>query len=162
MDILSLVVGGSIGFLASIAKDWLLENKKQRLKKQEFQRDKLEEIYLLFEKWSTCFSTVYLDYLRCYRDRIPYDQVLENQLKESKLLLPGEAQKLQMLINIHFPNLTNEYFIVDNARSKVVTFFSDPQKNGLNANDFIRAQEEFEKVSYDFKAKIIAQVQAFS
>jgi len=89
MDILSLVVGGSIGFLASIAKDWLLENKKQKLKKQEFQREKLEEIYLLFEKWSTYFSTVYLDYLRCYRDRTSYGQVLENQVKESRLLLPG-------------------------------------------------------------------------
>ena len=161
MDILSLVVGGSIGFLASIAKDWLIENKKQKLKKQEFQREKLEEIYLLFDKWDANFGSTYLVYLHCYRSELTYQNVLQHieKLEKSNFLLPGEFQKLQMLINIHFPQLANDYISVDKARSKVAYFLVNPKEYNRSSEDFIKVQEEFEVASKEFKLKIITQAQ---
>ncbi|HHQ4631457.1 TPA: hypothetical protein ACSPZ6_002808, partial [Aeromonas hydrophila] len=38
---------------------------------------KIEETYLLFEKWEVNFSNIYLHHLRCYSGKLNYNQVLE-------------------------------------------------------------------------------------
>ncbi len=38
---------------------------------------KIEEIYLLFEKWEVNVSKIYLLHLRCYSGKLSYSQVLE-------------------------------------------------------------------------------------
>lgn len=47
-----LVVGAIIGFLASIIKDWIMENRKDEEKKKQFQREKLEEMFILLDKFN--------------------------------------------------------------------------------------------------------------
>ena len=35
MDAVSILVGGAVGFLVSVGKDWLLEDKKQKEKNKQ-------------------------------------------------------------------------------------------------------------------------------
>ncbi len=70
------------------------------------------------------------------------------------LLAPGEAQKLKMLISVHFPELAEKYKEVDLARSKNTKFLCDPEKSKLSAKDFVVAQEDFEATCYKFKEAI--------
>ena len=51
-SIIMLVIGATIGFIASIAKDWLVEYRKDKAKKKQFKREKLEEIFILLYKFN--------------------------------------------------------------------------------------------------------------
>jgi hypothetical protein len=126
---------------------------QNKQKENEHRLSKIEELYLLFEKWEVNFSNIYLAHLGCYRQQLEYRQVLE-LVKTSSILLPGEAQKLQMLMHIHFPKLAHDYQLVDKARSQIAPFLSDPRESKLSTNDFIEKQKSFEKICADFKTKI--------
>lgn len=45
-----LLVGGLIGFIASIAKDYLVEKTKKKYKDIDFKREKLEELFILVSR----------------------------------------------------------------------------------------------------------------
>lgn len=45
-----LLVGGLIGFIASILKDYFVEKTKKKYKDIDFKREKLEELYILIHK----------------------------------------------------------------------------------------------------------------
>ena len=47
-----LLVGGGIGFIASIAKDYFVEKTKKKYKDIDFKREKLEELFIMISK--TC------------------------------------------------------------------------------------------------------------
>lgn len=49
-SIVTLIIGAIIGFLVSVAKDLIIENKKKNEKKKQFKREKLEEIFVLLDK----------------------------------------------------------------------------------------------------------------
>lgn len=116
--------------------------------------EKIEEFYLLFERWEINLSNIYLYHLRAYRKRLTYSQVLEATSKKDNFL-PADAQKLQMLLNIYIPELISEYEKVDSARSKIVPYImDDPEHNGLSAEGFVKLQEDFEITCKIFKEKI--------
>ena len=70
------------------------------------------------------------------------------------MFAPGDFQKLQMLMNVHFSEIASEHKKVDDARRKIVPFLSDPQESKLNPKDFVKSQEDFEKVCSTFKMQI--------
>ena len=45
-----LLVGGLIGFIASILKDYFVEKTKKKYKDIDFKKEKLEELYILIHK----------------------------------------------------------------------------------------------------------------
>lgn len=137
-----------------LAKFNLESENKQKDKERKL--EKVEEIYFLYEKWEVEFSKIYLNNLRCYLKKLSYSQVME-LTKPSEMLLPGEAQKIKMLLNVHFPLLAEAYKPVDDARRKIAQFLCDPAESKLTADSFIAAQKNFEAISADFKKKISEQ-----
>jgi hypothetical protein len=161
---IAIIIGGIITAVSTlsavlITSRFNLKLARLNLETQSQQKDyerrllKVEEIYLLFEKWETSFSTIYLTHLRCYLGKLDYPSVME-LTKTSAILLPGEAQKLKMLMNVHFPKLAHDYRLINEARHRIAPFLCDPNESKLKAEDFISAQEDFEKVCVDFKSKI--------
>ncbi len=51
-NIFILVVGAVIGFLTSVAKDLIIANKKDKEKKKQFKREKLEELFVILDKFN--------------------------------------------------------------------------------------------------------------
>ena len=87
MDLVTLGIGGLIGFLSAIGKDFLLESSKNKNKIKEFKKQKLEEIFILMDK------------------------VSQESLKPLKYKgsLDGIGAKLGMTIRFYFPDLTQDY-----------------------------------------------------
>jgi hypothetical protein len=87
MDLLTLGIGGLIGFLSAVGKDFLLENSKNKIKTKEFKKQKLEEIFILMDK------------------------VSQESLKplKYKSSLDGVGAKLGMTIRFYFPDLNQDY-----------------------------------------------------
>ena len=122
-------------------------------KNEERKIQKIEDMYLLFEKWETNFSNIHIMHLRCYCGKLDYKSVMELS-KDSAMFTPGDFQKFKMLMNVHFPEIASEHKKVDDARRKIVPFLSDPKESKLNPKDFVKSQEDFEKVCATFKMQI--------
>jgi len=138
-------------------------NSKQVKVNLEFTRDqkmlelrlqKLEELYLLFEQWEAFLLSTYLIYSHAYAGKLNYTQVLDtvNQKSENDNI---DFHKIQMLLNIYFPELRENYENVISKRSSLAKYIlSDPSKNNLKTNDFFNEQEEFEILCTQFKNKL--------
>ena len=48
--ILFVIIGGIVGFLASIAKDYFVEKTKKRYQDRDFKREKLEELFIIVSR----------------------------------------------------------------------------------------------------------------
>ena len=164
----AIIIGGAITALSTLCAVLITSRFNLKLakinidaqtkqKNEDRKIQKVEDMYLLFEKWETNFSTIYIMHLSCYLGEIDYKTVIE-LTKDSKIYAPiyapGDAQKFKMLMNIHFPEIVSEYEKVDNARRLIIPFLSDPQQNQLNFKDFVKLQESFEAVCAVFKIQI--------
>ena len=87
MDWLTLLIGGLVGFLSAIGKDFLLENSKNKLKTKDFKRQKLEEIFILM-------------------DKVSQETVKPLRYKGS---LDGVGAKIGMLVQFYFSHLNGDY-----------------------------------------------------
>ncbi|MCE6008079.1 hypothetical protein ACNJ69_06455 [Acinetobacter soli] len=123
-----------------------------QLKSYEIKLNKLEDIYELFEKWEVNFSIIYLNYLQFHKKKISEPQLYE--LMTDLTSVSGIFQKMMTLLNIHFPELDEEYKKVNLARSEVVKFMNTNAK--IDIENFVKAQENFEKVAKKFKKQISA------
>lgn len=128
-------------------------NAQSKQKTKELKLEKLEELYLLFDKWQQNFSTIYLIHLRCYRGVLRF-QDTHDLVNKSNTLAPGEAQKYKMIMMVHFPSLAHAYEPVEAGRKLLVPFLSDPIKSKLSTKDFENLQISFEKACETFKSKV--------
>lgn len=87
MELLTLGLGGLIGFLSAVGKDLLLERSKNITKTKDFKRQKLEEIFILMDKLSQ-------------------ETIKPLKYKGS---LDGVGAKLGMIIRFYFPELNTDY-----------------------------------------------------
>lgn len=147
--LLAVVVTSFFNF--KVAKLNLDEHRRHR--SEELKLEKLEELFLLFDRWQLNFSSVYLCHLRCFRGKLQFNEVLET-VKDFNFLTPGDAQKYKMIMEVHFPALKAAYAPVEEARARIAPFLSDPVVTKLTAKDFESAQVAFEKACEEFKSCI--------
>jgi hypothetical protein len=119
MDLLTLGIGGLIGFLSAIGKDFLLEQSKNKIKTKDFKREKLEEIFILMDK------------------------VSQESLKPLKYKgsLDGIGAKLGMTIRFYFPDLNKDY-------QDFLKVFQDVTQKTITLDDKINLTEEDIKMFY--------------
>jgi len=80
-----LLVGGFIGFLSAIGKDYILEEKKNVLRQRDFKREKLEELFVIANK-------LFTENIKPIHLRSDSTDTLE-------------SSKLVMMIRFYFPSL---------------------------------------------------------
>ena len=128
---------------------------QSRQKMRELKIQKIEELFLLFDKWQVDFSNIYLIHLRCYVGKLTYKEVME-LFNKNPLLAPGEAQKYRMIMELHFPQIAKEYELVEAARKRLAPFLTDPETSRLSSKEFKDHQVAFENECVIFKAKVSA------
>jgi len=142
-----------------IANHFNIRTTKLNIESQLWQKsndrkiEKLEQIYLLFERWYHTVSSVYMTHYRCHRGHLEYSQVQE-LMKQQKVPEPGEAQKYKVLMDIHFSSLNRAHARVELARKNLVPFLGDPKKKQLAVSDFDARMDEFEEACSAFKSAI--------
>jgi len=87
MEVGTLIVGGFIGFVSAVGKDFILENKKSKEKIKDFKRQKLEKVFILM-------------------DKVTQETIKPLKYKNS---LDGVGARLGMIIRFYFPELNSDY-----------------------------------------------------
>lgn len=127
IDFFTLLSGAIIGFLVSIAKDYISENRKIKVKDKEFKRNKIEETFILLEK--------------------TYENTFHFQ--DNTYNLEVDINKLRMLTAFYFPDLSDAY------QKFYTVYYSFVLKNNSTQKNFQARDLEFEFLV--FRNKIIEE-----
>ncbi|MEA2018849.1 MAG: hypothetical protein U9N59_10415 [Campylobacterota bacterium] len=120
MEVSSILIGGAIGFMSAIAKDFLLENKKSKEKKLQFKKEKLEEIFLLVGRISK-----------------------EVQKPASMFQTIGDdGSRLGMILRFYFPTLHQEYLIF--LKDYMLVANATMQNKIPDQNDMIKFNKSYQ------------------
>lgn len=143
-------------YLANMGQQKTEEAKFERNKEAEhaaFKRKKLEELYLLFSKWDADLAALGYLFIHVIEGKVSEEEVLQsaskNQLSEKDYLL-----RIQMMVDLYFPNLKNEFDLVLDAREGVWQFVSDKFSSKVRVENLIEVQENFRTKGKEFKKKI--------
>ena len=122
MDILSIVLGGFIGFISATGKDILVEKNKAQIKIKELKRQKLEEAFLIAD--------------------VIFKESIKPLIAKGSL---SDGSKLGMIIRFYFPNLQSDYdtFYNDIMRITLKTISIEEVK--LTQAEIIECGQAYEK-----------------
>ena len=124
MAVITLFLGAFLGFLFSIWKDKINENRKVTKEKNEFALKRLDEVFLYLTRFNDNTSKT-------------FTSIMEG--KDSNTVLDDTA-KLAFIIRVHFSHLHDEYKSLLNKSlsygtyqiSSAMTIQSDMKTNGFD------------------------------
>ena len=100
--IILVILGGFIGFIASIAKDYFVEKTKRKYKEIELKREKAEELYILLEKWANSFFNRSNYLTLVMKNNISYNEYLDYIVENSNKV---DYIRIEMLLKIYFKKM---------------------------------------------------------
>jgi hypothetical protein len=139
-------------------------NNEKVIKSNEILREKLEELYLLFMAWSTNLENTYINYTRGMNGYLDYETVLDLEIQRGKEITDN-FDRIIMLIDLYFPNLRDEYNIVNDAKSSANEILLEYIRNNdldrsHDGNKFVQnfllRQEQFSEKTNNLQ-RLIAQ-----
>jgi len=147
-----ILIGGIIGFLSAIFKDYLLENKKEKIRQTILKKERLEELYILLDHWSSSFSIHGSNLLSVMNNDITYNQYLDLLSNKKNNF---EFHRIKMLVNIYAKELDvyyQEVLDTSGKANKIQTKFKFEYENGNTVGqDFINT---YKNELYEFLIKI--------
>ncbi|MYN42721.1 hypothetical protein GTP55_25585 [Duganella sp. FT109W] len=151
--------GVVVANLFNIRSQRILAKNQTAAKDRELKIQKLEELYFLFDRWQMNYSITYLNHLRFQKHKLEYADLLDLELERNKARAElGEHQKVQMLMNVYFPDLAKEYTSIEQCRRDITPFIQAAPSRNISTEKFEQKQVEFEKAAFNFKMKISDRV----
>jgi len=117
-----ITVGAIIGFALSLAKDWLMESKKQKEKEKQFKREKLERAFMILEDFNNKVTSI-----------------------EPISLREGEynSNELNMIIRFYFDDIYKEY---STYLSIAILCLNNVKIRKLGDNELQNYYKEYKKI----------------
>lgn len=164
------LLGVFLGSMMSILGVWLSNRSnlnqlyaqfkhEQDINKKDLNRERLEELYVLFSDWLSMFACICLSEFRVIQGDISYDNHLDNVINmEPKY----DFNRLEMIVYIYGHSLKPEYQKVIEARAElneISAKFKDSYKSGdVDSKKYlephIAAQLKIEKYGEELKTAI--------
>ena len=159
--IMLVIIGGIIGFFASIAKDYLIESKKEKDKLKNIKREKLEEAYIEFSKWFSDFSIDNLGIIVVMQNVLEYDEYTKKKKEYSENLII-DFTKLEMIINIYGDNLLTDFSLIMTKRDEIskikFTYMDSKKMNEKDLDNYEKKNLEINSLGNSFKEKIAENI----
>lgn len=152
MDVFSIATTALTAFLgSSIATAWVAHHLTIQRVREELLRSKLEELFLAISGFSTQMNAAIIAYHGAMVGKITYDQA--NDLSNRTDISPRYFEKIQMMINLYFPELLDTFNSLLAARDKVATVrdaFKQAYVQGRGSPEFAKqysdASQEFDEI----------------
>ena len=139
---------------------------ERNTKQDAIYRDKLEELYVVAHKWITLLGSHMLPYLRVMEGDLDYNQALDMTIAQGKEDLP-DFERLQMLIDLYFPQLTEPLKELRDARdaaNKIMAIHKMEYKQGnVDGRKFVdpmlAALKQIDETGEQLKAAISSRME---
>jgi hypothetical protein len=145
------LLGVYITNLAQERRSRIEFQRSSMLKEQELKREKLEEMYILFQKWEKDVLSLCLNYILVYKGESSTEEAM-SFFQKNRLQEKNDPQRLKMLMSLYFPDLEVKFKVVFEERGKVLLYCMPHNEfKSEDLNEFIAAQEIFEVQTNLFK-----------
>ena len=171
MDLEKLIylgVGAIIGFALSLAKDWLLEGKKQKEKEKQLKRERLEELHIGFSKWVNYVVSNEMTLLAVMNNKLTFNQYLDLKIDKKT---DFDAQRNEMILKVYIKSLISLHEEVRDQLEYLNHIESqykrDYEKKGPHSTDkkYIERNklftEKFIVISEKFKIQLASEISKF-
>jgi hypothetical protein len=119
---------------------------------EESRLEELEELFVLFKKWASNIDLIYINHARAMKGDIDYLVMLGMEIERSNEN-SFDFDRLEMLINLYFPNIKLAYERLIETRTKANKFMLEYGNQYVAGNTdgrkflapFLDAQNEFSK-----------------
>ena len=96
-------------------------NHEQEIKQKQLMREKLEELYLLFKRWTFIIDMTYINHARAMKGDIDYQTMLDMEVeRDNKNTF--DFNRIEMLIDLYYPNIKPAYEGLIETRTKANQF----------------------------------------
>jgi hypothetical protein len=128
-----IILGSTLTFATNyvLQKSKMLQEEKS--KKENLLREKLEDLYLLSEEYFNYKSRHYLTYIGVMEGNITMNQALDMQIEMGDSSNKNDPRKMQMLIDLYFHTLKDQYEIIvkqNETMNRVANDFKEQYKTG--------------------------------
>jgi hypothetical protein len=170
--LVAALVGGSIAFVGVLLTN---RGNTERLRvqlahdtgksREELIRDRGEELYELTDKWGNQILIHYINRLRVMQGKLTFNQSLDLDIQHMQ---GSEVNfgRIEMLIDVYFPNLRSQYDSVITCRSRAneimyehkLAYEEGGNEGAAFIKPFVTAQFEMEVAVKSLKSLIIEQL----
>ena len=172
LGLIGVFVGAIIAGVISIITVWLTSRANIRhlrvqlahekdTKKDTLKREKLEELYILVDKWLTAIFTFYLPLAPVMQGTYDYKEFMKISTDINNRL-NVDFTRLEMIIDIYWPSLKPSYEELIKARDELSRIVMEHKNSYLAGNTdgkkflnpFNQAQLKIESLGISFKEEI--------
>ncbi|EGR3401134.1 MULTISPECIES: hypothetical protein [Vibrio harveyi group] len=157
LGVLGTLLGVMVTSFVNHQRSKLEHKNTLELKNIEFKRTKLEELHLLFQKWEIDLQGMCLVFIPVYKGA----NTAENAMKlstENRLQEKGDFQKLQTILQLHFPELFEEFGNLIKLRDDVLDYCRESRSfKRPKLDELIKAQEAFDNKAKELKVLMAQQ-----
>lgn len=107
--------------------------------KISIKRERLEELYILTDKWLGVFTNQYLRLSLVMKGQIDYNQYLDMVIEEGKSS-QAEFVRLKMILDIYGQELKNDFKLIFDCREEINNLISkhkERYRNGVNDPSYL-------------------------
>jgi hypothetical protein len=120
----------------------------------ELKKKKLEEMFILFQKWEMDVTCLYLRFIPVFKGEAQA-AAAQNAASENSLQEKGDHQKFQAILSLYFPELKEAFSVVTEKRGIVLKYCTGEIAATLdNLDAFYAEQEEFELITSNFRSNL--------
>ncbi|EIO3939947.1 hypothetical protein EJ063_19620 [Vibrio aquaticus] len=114
---------------------------------------KSEELYLSLFQWHKDLSSIYILHLRYFVGELDYEQV-QTILNERFSNTVGTINKIEMLVNVHFPEYKSDLASVHSARKSLAKYLDARAPEKLSKHEFVVEQQSFDTACNEMLERI--------
>jgi hypothetical protein len=133
--------------------------------RRKLMRDKLEELYVLSEKYINSLGCHYLPYLDVMMGELTYNQALDMTIRQRDTN-SVDFHRLEMLIDLYFPENKAPYDLLLNARDRANEIMTEHKRQYKTGNmdgsrfvePFLKVQDEITRAAKALREHIVSEV----
>lgn len=162
---ISTILGATIAAVATLAGVALTSlfalrtarqtaNDQNQRKDKEFRIAKLEDLYLLFDKWKVYLISTVTAYEGWHEGSVDAT-FIATALKDYDIYAPGDYQRFRLILELYFPELLEPYKKIELSRAQMAKLMCPPEKRWHPPESFDVAIEAFDEAAEDFKKSMV-------
>jgi len=173
--LLSAALGGFVALVSvfftnrgNTARLKIQLDSEERKRKQDLLRGRGEELYELIDKWSTALFSYYMALPLVLQGTLSYNELLDFQIKQSEKGVDGNFARIEMLIDVYFPEVRSAYDDLIKGRDKINAIVLEHKRasqagmvdSTVLAEQFNQRQSEVLQAAKKLKAQVLERIRA--
>ena len=158
--LIGALIAGFFAVFGIIVANWLNSRSQKAMHDLAIEKEKratrlvkAEELYLCMVRWRKETLSAYMAFFQYLSGKIDFDTAQDLAFRE-KSTAKSDSEILDMLINIYFPELKDDYDLFFKSRDDMSKYIRRGAREKYTVEEFLVDQSVFQKITNDMIIKL--------